>query len=152
MKKITMPAALSAIALLAACNSGAANNAAPANAAGATNTAAAGNASSAAPAPAAPPTATGSVDQAFVTGHWSPSPACDETISFEADGTARVSDDPRPGRWALSGDTLTVSPPDGAPQPAQVARAGDNLVATQAGGRPMTLNRCEAPAPQQNKG
>lgn len=155
MKRITMPAALSAIALLAACNGGAANNGAPANVAGATSTAAnaAAPATPAPGAPAAAPAITGSVDQAFVTGHWSPNPACDETISFEADGTARVSDDPRPGRWALSGDMLTVTPPEGQgqAQPTQVGRAGDNLVATQ-NGRAMTLTRCQAAAASPTKG
>lgn len=150
MNRITMPAALLAIAMLAACNSGTANNSASANAAGTTNLAAS-TAAPGIPAPGPAPTATGSVDQAFIVGHWSPNPACDETISFDADGTARVSDDPRPGRWALSGETLTVTPPEGTAQPSQVARAGDNLVATQ-NGRPMTLKRCQAPAAQATKG
>ena len=147
-----MPAALSAIALLAACNSGTANNSSAANVAAPANTAAAAPAPAApASAPGAAPAATGPVDQAFIQGHWAPSPACGETITFEADGTARVSDDPRPGRWALSGETLTVTPPDGQAQPTQVARAGDNLVATQ-NGRTMTMTRCDAPATQATKG
>ena len=145
-----MPAALSAIALLAACNSGAANNSSTANVAAPANTAVAAP-GPAAPAPGAAPAATGPVDQAFIQGHWSPNAACGETITFEADGTARVSDDPRPGRWALSGDTLTVTPPEGSAQPTQVARAGDNLVATQ-NGRAMTMTRCDAPAAPATKG
>lgn len=148
MNRMKMPAALSAIAMLAACNSGTANNSA------ASNVAAPANAAAAAPAPPGPgaaPAATGSVDQAFVTGHWSPSPACEETISFEADGTARVSDDPRPGRWALAGGTLTVTPPEGAAQPAEVGRSGDNLVVTQSG-RAMTMTRCQTAAAAEQAG
>ena len=147
MNKIMMPAALSAIALLAACNSGAVNNSSSNNRAAA-NVAAPATVDATAPTappPGEAPAATGPVDQAFIQGHWAPSPACGETITFEADGTARVSDDPRPGRWALNGDTLTVTPPDGQAQPTQVARAGDNLVATQ-NGRTMTMTRCDAPA------
>ena len=148
MNRMKMPAALSAIAMLAACNSGGANNSTAANVAAPANAAAAAPAT---PVPGAAPAATGSVDQAFVTGHWSPSPACGETISFEADGTARVSDDPRPGRWALAGSTLTVTPPDGQAQPSEVARQGDNLVVTQSG-RAMTMTRCQAAAAAEQAG
>jgi hypothetical protein len=151
MNRITMPAALSAIALLAACNSGAAsNNSSTANSSAPANTSVAAP-GAATPAPGAAPAATGPVDQAFIQGHWSPNAACGETITFEADGTARVSDDPRPGRWELSGDTLTVTPPEGSAQPTQVARAGDNLVATQ-NGQAMTMTRCDAPAAATDKG
>lgn len=143
MRRSTAIMAATAILLVAGCNRGTGNNstnaAAPANS---TNSAAAAPAAAPAPAPAAG----GSVDQAFLVGHWGANGDCSRTLTFNADGTAVTSGDNEVGRWRLEGNQLVTQGPGEAPQPVPVSRRGDTLILTGPQGQQAALTRCAAAA------
>jgi hypothetical protein len=130
--------AMTALALVTACNRGgtANNSAAPGNA---TSTNSAATTPATGPGPAA--AAGGAVDRNFVVGHWGAAGDCSRTLSFNADGT--TAGGPLDGAtWTLEGNTLSVTEPGEKPEPAQVTRSGDNLALTGPDGQQMTLTRC----------
>jgi hypothetical protein len=136
MKITGLLLSLSALVLVAGCNRGASTNNSTANKSASTNAA----------APAAGGNAAGgAIDQAAIQGHWG-NGNCAQTFTFNADGTATNSMDGEVARWTLAGNTLTVTPPNQAPQPSTVTQQGDNLVMNQ-GGQTVTLMRCPAAAP-----
>jgi hypothetical protein len=137
MKTKTLLVTMSALALLGGCNRGASGN--NSSAANSSTT----NASAAAPASGAAAQG-GAVDQAFIQGNWG-NGNCAQTFSFNADGTATNSMDSEVARWTLAGNTLTITPPNQAPQTSTLAKQGDNLVMTR-DGQPVTLTRCAAAA------
>lgn len=145
MKQISIAfAGVAALALTAGCSGGAVNNA-TANAATANTVAPVAN--SGLPAPAPTPGGTGAIDAQFVAGHWGLENNCAETISFNADGTAEATGEDGAARWTLSGDTITLTPPNGRQMVATVAREGDDMIVTPQG-RTTTqrYTRCAAAA------
>lgn len=136
MNSKTALLALTALALVSACNRGASNNSATAN-----NSTSA-NAAAAAPAAPAAPAAGQAVDAAFLTANpWAPEGRCAEALTFNADGTAQSAG--HSGGWSLSGDTLTMTKAGEPDQRMRVARSGNNLVMSPDGGS-VTAMPCPA--------
>ncbi len=130
--------ALTALVLVAGCNRGATNNASANNSTTA-NTAAA--------APAAPAAAAGgTLDQAFLVGHWGAAGDCSRTLSFAADGTAMSTGEADPARFTVEGGNIVITPTGQPAQPQPAMRSGDKLVLTGPQGQQLTMTRCPAAA------
>ena len=125
--------ALTAVVLVAGCNRGSTANKSTSNTTTTTNTAAA--------APAAP-AAGGTVDRAFVVGHWGSNGDCSRTVSFNADGTGSATGEENAGGWSLEGNNLVLTAPGDPTQRVPVSRSGDNLVMSGPQGQQATMTRC----------
>ena len=154
--------AVTALALVTACNRNGGANTASSNtttdtttnaATGATSTTTTTSNSSSTSGPVAGNTADAGaaggapVDAQFLAGTWGPAGDCSvHGMQFGADGALTDVSTHEVGHYSLNGNQLTMSPPAGTNAPAQtgtIARSGDNtIVLTGPQGQSMSLQRC----------
>lgn len=95
-------------------------------------------------APNAPATAGAPLDVAALTAHpWATDEACTDRVTFNPDGTMAMEDYKR-WRWALAGDTLTLSSEGGSDESYTIARTAAGFTMTTQPRSQNTMYACPA--------